>query len=79
MKLNYKRFKKMVLICFYSLFNTGGVMPNSFPLLCDVTVFKSVNEIKMVMHILIKGFISPSTVSMEFPQQNTFWCKLFCN
>lgn len=51
----------MVLLCFYSLFNTGGVMPNSFPLLCDVTVFKSVNEIKMV----IKGFISPSTVSMD--------------
>lgn len=41
------------LLCFYSLLNTGGVMPDSFSLLCDVTVITSVNEIKMFMHILI--------------------------
>lgn len=28
-------------------------MPDSFSLLCDVTVITNVNEIKMVMHILI--------------------------
>lgn len=28
-------------------------MPDSFSLLCDVTVITGVNEIKMVMHILI--------------------------
>lgn len=58
-------------------------MPDSFSLLCDVTVITSVNEIKMVMHIntLSKDFISPSTVFMyamqKFGQQNTSWCKRF--